>query len=73
MHVHAMSFVADGKNAAMFDVVAFSEAMLAAVRRWYAANGSDPQVVENLKSLIRTCPYGLPPFIEAGPVVASGE
>lgn len=71
--IHGLSLVSGEKNAAVFDAVTFSQAMLAAMRRWYMENGTRPQVMENLKSIIRTHPNGLAPFIRSGPVVASGD
>jgi hypothetical protein len=71
--IHALSIVAGEKTAAMFDLVTFCSAMVTAARRWSSQNADKPQVVENLKNLIRWCPEGVHPFVGGAPVVASGE
>jgi hypothetical protein len=71
--VHAMSIVSGSKRAAAFDLLAFCKAMDSAARKWYADNYNNPLVEENMKHLIRFCPFGLSPFLGGVPVVGSGE
>jgi hypothetical protein len=70
--IHAMSFQAGNKIAAMFDVTKFCRTMDLAARRWFSDHKDDPKVAENISNLIRFCPNGLAPFVDGFPVVASG-
>jgi hypothetical protein len=42
-----------------------------AVRRWYAAEGANPVVQQNIGNLLSWRPNGVPPLFKGG-VVASG-
>lgn len=74
-HLHAFSLVDEptGKRAAMLDLVKFCHAMISAANKWYADNGSKSLVEENMKNLIRYCPFGVAPFVTGAPIVASGQ
>lgn len=55
-------------GAATFSAERFCERMIAAARKWYEENKSDPRVIENEDGLFRVRPRGLPdvgniPFI----------
>lgn len=71
--IHALSLEVGEKRAWMLDLVSFCDGMIDGVRRWYKDNESNQVVAESMKSLIRTCPNGVPPFVGGGSVVASGE
>lgn len=71
--VHAIGVKMPEKYAAMFDLVLFSNEMVAAAYRWYEDHQQDPKVAKNMDNLIRYLPNGLHPFVGPGiPIVASG-
>jgi hypothetical protein len=70
--IHSLSVQVGDKIALMFDLEIFCAAMISAARNWFDVHKDDPQVLENLKNLIRWCPEGLSPFVGGTPVVASG-
>jgi hypothetical protein len=71
-HGFGMHTADDSGRAAFFDVESFCAAMEDAVRRWYLANRTNPKVQANLSRMLSHRPFGVPPFVVGGPVIASG-
>jgi hypothetical protein len=72
VHGMLLEYPPYNKTAAMLDLRIFCRTIVDAAERWYEANHRDSRVIENMQGMIRLCPDGLHPFIEGGPVIASG-
>jgi hypothetical protein len=71
IHIHGLTMKAHQKEAIMFDLTIFCEAMIQAALRWYADHQTHPKVIENLPHLLSWRPFGMPPFVGGTPVIAS--
>lgn len=70
--IHAASMVMGEKTAALYDLKMFCQGMERAVRRWYRKYHLDADVQRRTLDLLSWRPQGVLPFLEGGPVIASG-